>query len=165
MPKLLGNNLGKFKKRCSAPHHESRKIEFAFFLFFYDFLEILQDSAIWIHYRRCTFTPRTLQRSKVSQPCPRFADNTLERKRALQLGPWQGEAAPSVVFRRAGGAPGWGGNEAWPHAHLGRRGGRGLSGGGSGDLGRRRWAVPAAAAWLPARRRRGWCKAWLGEVQ
>jgi hypothetical protein len=45
MQKLPGNSLDKFNKSCSALHQESRKIEFAFFLLFYDFLEILQDSA------------------------------------------------------------------------------------------------------------------------
>jgi hypothetical protein len=49
MPKILGNNLGEYNKSCSDPHQESRQIEFAIFRVFYDFLEILQDSAIWMH--------------------------------------------------------------------------------------------------------------------
>jgi hypothetical protein len=55
MPKLFGTSLDKYNKSCRAPHQESSKIEFAFFQIFYDFLEILQDSTIWIHYWRCTF--------------------------------------------------------------------------------------------------------------
>jgi hypothetical protein len=46
MPKTLENYLDKYNKSCSALHQESTKIEFAFFLFFYNFLENLQDSAI-----------------------------------------------------------------------------------------------------------------------
>jgi hypothetical protein len=52
MPKILGNSLGEYNKSCIAPHQESSKIEFAIFQIFYDFLEILQDSAICIHYWR-----------------------------------------------------------------------------------------------------------------
>jgi hypothetical protein len=65
----------------------------------------------------------------------------------------------------ASGAPGRGKGRARLGAHLWRRGGRGLSGGGSGELGRQHWAAPAAAAWLPARRRRRRRKAWLREWQ
>jgi hypothetical protein len=43
MEKLSGNNLDKFNR--SALHQESKKIGFALFRFFYDFLEILQESA------------------------------------------------------------------------------------------------------------------------
>jgi hypothetical protein len=50
MPKILGTSLDKYNKSRSAPHQEYSKIEIAIFQIFYDFLEILQDSAIWIHY-------------------------------------------------------------------------------------------------------------------
>jgi hypothetical protein len=36
MKKLLQNSLDKFNKSCSTLHHESIKIVFAFFRFFYD---------------------------------------------------------------------------------------------------------------------------------
>jgi hypothetical protein len=52
MPKISRNNIGEYNKSCSAQHQESIKIEFAFFQIFYDFLEILQDSALCIHYWR-----------------------------------------------------------------------------------------------------------------
>jgi hypothetical protein len=45
MPKISGNNLYKFNKSCSSLHQKSTKIEFAFIRMFYDFLEILQESA------------------------------------------------------------------------------------------------------------------------
>jgi hypothetical protein len=48
-------------------------------------------------------------------------------------------------FRQADHAPGRGGSRARPHAHLGCRGGRGSSGGGSGE-GTRWWPAVAAAA-------------------
>jgi hypothetical protein len=50
MQNLSGNSLDKFNKSCSALHQESRKIEFAFFQFFYDVLGILQDSAKVFYY-------------------------------------------------------------------------------------------------------------------
>jgi hypothetical protein len=50
MPKILGNSLDKFNKSCSALHQESKKIEFTFFRFFYDFLDILQESAKSFYY-------------------------------------------------------------------------------------------------------------------
>jgi hypothetical protein len=45
MSKISGNSLYKFNKSCSVLHQESNKIGFAFFRFFYDFLESLQESA------------------------------------------------------------------------------------------------------------------------
>jgi hypothetical protein len=70
---MLGNSPGKFNKSCSAHHQESRKIKFAFFWFFYDFLEILQESANWLYYWRCIFTQGPLELFKVSQNYPSFA--------------------------------------------------------------------------------------------
>jgi hypothetical protein len=35
MPKLSENGLDKFNKSCSSLHQESKKIEFAFFSYFY----------------------------------------------------------------------------------------------------------------------------------
>jgi hypothetical protein len=67
MPNISGNILDKFNQICSTLHQESNKIEFAFFRFFYDFLEILQESAKWLYYWSCGFTPRSLQRSTASK--------------------------------------------------------------------------------------------------
>jgi hypothetical protein len=50
MPKILGNSVGEYNKSCSSPHQDSRKIEFAIFWIFYDFQEILQESAKAIYY-------------------------------------------------------------------------------------------------------------------
>jgi hypothetical protein len=47
---MLGNNLDKYNKNCSTLHQEFRKIEFAFLRYFYDFLEILQESAKSFYY-------------------------------------------------------------------------------------------------------------------
>jgi hypothetical protein len=46
MLKIFGNSLDKYYKSCSAPHEKSNKIEFVVFQILYDFIEILQDSAI-----------------------------------------------------------------------------------------------------------------------
>jgi hypothetical protein len=39
-----------YNKNCSTLHHESNKIEFAFFWFFYNFIWIFKDSAIHKYY-------------------------------------------------------------------------------------------------------------------
>jgi hypothetical protein len=44
LPKISRNRLGEYNKSCSTLHQESNKIGSAFFCFFYDFLENLQDS-------------------------------------------------------------------------------------------------------------------------
>jgi hypothetical protein len=43
MQKLIGISSGKNNKTCRIIHHESKKIGFAFFRFFYDFLRNLQE--------------------------------------------------------------------------------------------------------------------------
>jgi hypothetical protein len=45
MQKLSGTSSGKNNRSCGIFYHESIKIGFAFFLFFYDFLHNLQESA------------------------------------------------------------------------------------------------------------------------
>jgi hypothetical protein len=70
MQNLSGNSLDKFNKSCSALHQESRKIEFAFFQFFYDVLGILQDSAKVFYYWSFPFAVRSLELSTTSQICP-----------------------------------------------------------------------------------------------
>jgi hypothetical protein len=57
MQKLSGTSSGKNNKSCSIFHNESKKIEFAFFCFFYYILRILQESAKWLYYLRFTFAP------------------------------------------------------------------------------------------------------------
>jgi hypothetical protein len=96
MPKLSGNSLDKFNKSCIALHQTSRKVDFAFFRFFYDFLETLQESAIWLYYWRCTFTLGTLQRTKASHSCPWFTEKPSERFGAcnVALGHGGGAARP-----------------------------------------------------------------------
>jgi hypothetical protein len=44
MQKLSGTSSGKNNKSCSIFHHESKKIEFAFFWIFYNVLRNLQES-------------------------------------------------------------------------------------------------------------------------
>jgi hypothetical protein len=48
-------------KICSVVHQESNKIRFAFFWFFYDFLQILQDPAKLLYYLRNNFACRLLE--------------------------------------------------------------------------------------------------------
>jgi hypothetical protein len=156
MPKISGNSLEKFNKSCITLHQESSKIKFAYFRVFHDFLEILQESAIWLHYWRCTFTPRTLQRTKASQPCPWFTEKPSERLGGLQCGPWPWRRRGSAKSGEAGGAPGRVGAQGGGHAHLGLAGTRSL-GGKTPYNGARRWpVVMAAVPWLRRVKRTGW---------
>jgi hypothetical protein len=151
MLKISGNNLDKFNKSCSALHQKYKKIDFAFFLFFYDFLEILQESAIWLNYWRCTFTPGSLQRTKASRPCPWFTEKPSERFGSLQCGPWPWGRCGSAKSGEAGGASGRVGAQGGGHSHLGLTCTRSL-GGRTPDGGARQWpAVTTAVAATPAR--------------
>jgi hypothetical protein len=153
MQKISGNSLNKFNKSCSTFHQESRKMEFAFFRFFYDSLKVLQESAIWLYYWRCTFTPRPLELFEVSQTSPwkekepcNWVLGSSHRRSGLDFG----EAAPGLGRRTAG---------RWLEAHLRHNRWRRRERSGAGGLGRQCWAAPAAAAWLPVRRRHRWRKA------
>jgi hypothetical protein len=71
------------------------------------------------------FTPTSLERIKLSRIGPHFAQNTLQRNQALQLGPWPWEVAGSPGFRRRS-RPGNGGKSCacsprvWAEPELGR---------------------------------------------
>jgi hypothetical protein len=106
MPKILGNGLGEYNKSCSAPHQESSKIEFAIFQICYDFSSDFTRFSNLHSLLKIHFTPRTLQRSKVLQPYPRFAVNTLERGGGLQCGPWPWGWRGTANSGEADGAPG-----------------------------------------------------------
>jgi hypothetical protein len=58
MPKILGNRSGKNNKSSGVFLLESNKIGFAFLWIFYNFLQILQDSAPSPRSRRDSFTNR-----------------------------------------------------------------------------------------------------------
>jgi hypothetical protein len=162
--KISRNGLGEYNKSCSSPHQESRKIKFAFVWFSYDFLENLQDSAIWIYYWRCAYAPRPLELSE--------SHNSV---RSSHPGPWKEKEPYNWVLaaghRRSGldsdeAALGLGRGTAGRRfrAHLRSNRGRRRGWSGAGELGWRCGAALAAAAWVPARRRRGWRKARRGEV-
>jgi hypothetical protein len=106
MPTISRNSLDKYTKSCSTLHQESRKIEFAFSPFFYDFLGILEESAKSFYYWRCTFTSRTLQRTKALQPCPWFTENPQKELGAcnVALGHGGGAVRP-IPARPAGSRP------------------------------------------------------------
>jgi hypothetical protein len=141
MPKIPGNGVVKFNKSCSALHEESNKIEFAFFRCFYDFLEILQESEIWLNYWRCTFQPRPLEVFKVSHKHPSRAPRPSGKTQSSHICPY---------------AAGWARRRRWPAgpghqaardplgAHLGSIGGVGRRGPGSSEDARRRSTVAAA---------------------
>jgi hypothetical protein len=113
MLKLLGTSSGKNNKSCGIFHHESNKISFAFFGFFYDFLRNLQKSAKWLYYLRITFAPGSLRSFRFLQLYPCFAAEPLERLEGLRLGPWgvgrwQSGETPARVRRSPAGGGGRG---------------------------------------------------------
>jgi hypothetical protein len=61
MQKLTGIISGKNNKSCEIFHHESNKIRFEFFWFFYDFLLNLQESAKTLYYFSYTFAAGALE--------------------------------------------------------------------------------------------------------
>jgi hypothetical protein len=81
-----------------------------------------------------------------------FTQNTLERFKSKQYGPWPAGWRRHGQRRRAGGAAVRASGSARPHAHLGvvgdRSGGREVAG---GEVQRRPAAVAAAAREIPAR--------------
>jgi hypothetical protein len=80
-------------KICRIIHKETNKIEFAFFLFLYDFLRILQDAAKGLTlFKNLVFT-KVPGKFSTSQKCPCFTLRPLGIKLTLQLGPWGGAAA------------------------------------------------------------------------
>jgi hypothetical protein len=121
MQHLSGTSSGKNNKSCGIFHHESKKIEFAFFCFLYSFLRILQDSAKQQYYLRFTFAPGSLERFGILQICLWFPKNTLETLDSLQCRPWHRGWCGRPEFRRAGGALGRGRGEEELGAHLGPR--------------------------------------------
>jgi hypothetical protein len=88
MQNLSGTSSGKNNKSCRIFQHESKKISFAFLLFLYNFIWILQESAKWFYYLRCGFAAGSLELSDTSQICPWFTKNTLELKKGTQCHPW-----------------------------------------------------------------------------
>jgi hypothetical protein len=94
MQKLSRISSGKNNKSCRIFHRESKKISFAFFRFFYDFLRNLQETGKSLYYW--------------SYP---FAGKPSERICLLQCGPWaagrrglldSGELAAGLGQGRAG---------------------------------------------------------------
>jgi hypothetical protein len=63
MQKLSGTSSGKNNKSCRIFYHESNKISLAFFLFFYDFLHNLQETAKRFYYLSYHFAGRPSKRS------------------------------------------------------------------------------------------------------
>jgi hypothetical protein len=111
--------LGEYNKSCSIFHNESKKIEFAFFWIFYNFLRILQVSAIRGYYWRCNFALRPLERFQSSQLYPSAAGWARRRR-------WPAGLDQQVARDSLG-------------AHLGLIGGVGRRGRGSGEGARRWW--------------------------
>jgi hypothetical protein len=86
-----------------------------------------------------------------------FTQNTLERFKLKQSGPWPAGRRGHGQRRRSGGAAGRASGPARPHAHLGTVGCRSLGGEAAGDeVQRRPVAVAVAARGIPARGRNGW---------
>jgi hypothetical protein len=83
MQKLSGTSSGKNNKSGGIFYHESNKIGFAFFSFFYDFLRNLKISAKALYYFSYQFAVRPLKRIS-----------------PLQCGPRERRPARAAQFRR-----------------------------------------------------------------
>jgi hypothetical protein len=77
-----------FQESCSFGYTEHIKIEITIFGFFYNFKSNLQVSAISHKGVKIHFAKDPLERSVGLQQRPWFAQNTSERRQALQCGPW-----------------------------------------------------------------------------
>jgi hypothetical protein len=140
-----------YNRNCSTLHHESKKIEFAFFWSFYDFLRILQVSAKWVHYWSYSFALRPLEVSADSQPYPYFAQNPPEISQTSQCGPRAPAGGGPAKFRRTSGRdrPGAGGE--WPSGPWGSIPVLGLGRGTTGERARRSPTAVAAGPRVPAK--------------
>jgi hypothetical protein len=162
MPKLSRNSLGVYNKSGGAPHQESRKTESAIFRIFYDFLENLQDSAIWLYYWSYSFAAGSLELFN-----PHRYTLTLHRTPRTGLGACNWVPRPDrrrgrLEFGKAGGALGRGIGGKGPVAHLGSVRAQSWGRGCPSD-GARRWpSVPTAAAWGSGEGVHGWAMCDLG---
>jgi hypothetical protein len=107
MQKLSGKSMVALYKSCRVFHQESKKIEFAFLWFFYDFIWIFQGSAIMPFLFKNQTARGSLELFSDSQVYHWFASKPLERLKALQCGPWPWPAAARPQFRR-------GARRTWP---------------------------------------------------
>jgi hypothetical protein len=104
MPKILGNSSDKNNKSCRIFHNGSNKTRFAFFVFFYDFIWILQDLANHIYYLRIKLRsgPWNFPTSHI---CPRFTKTTsgkIEEPAIGSLGQTAGGPCPIPARWRPG---------------------------------------------------------------
>jgi hypothetical protein len=117
-----------YNKSCSARHHESNKIGFAFFWIFYDFLEILQVSANSVYYWRIILRLGPWKELDSHRYAP---SSRIKPWKGLGLRNWVPGSSgrrSSGQRRRTGGAPGRGKCQGGLRAHLGRVGARRLGG-------------------------------------
>jgi hypothetical protein len=138
MHKLSGTRSSKNNKSCRILHNESNKIEFAFFWFFYDFLQILQDSANHNHYWSYNFSLRPLELFGTPQICPQFTQNSLDRCLATQLVPGADGGGGSPESGGSGGGFSRGSCGEGVGAHQCSIWGRGRGWDGPGEWARRR---------------------------
>jgi hypothetical protein len=141
MLKISRIGLCEYNKSCISFHNESNKIEFAFFWIFYDFLRILQVSAIHNHYLEIHFAPGALEIFKTLHPCPCCALKSQQRNGVMQLGPRPWGRHGSADSGETGGTPGRARERGGVYAHPGASDARNLGGealyDGAGD--RRGW--------------------------
>jgi hypothetical protein len=85
---------------CSILHSKSKIIGVAFFLNFLRFSTHFTSFCKSATLLKIQLTPKPLERNKLSRIGRSFAQNSLLRFRALQLGPWPWEAVGSPGFWR-----------------------------------------------------------------
>jgi hypothetical protein len=145
MQKLSGTISGKNKKSCGIFHHESNKISFAFFWFFYNFLRNLQESAKTLYYFRFVFAAGAREVLDSYIYIPLLCVLALRNKWILAM--W----SSGTDQRRSGQNPA----RAGGGTGRGRRGGGlGVAMGRCGRLDRRKERPTTAVSGAPGRRPR-----------
>jgi hypothetical protein len=102
MQKLTGTSSGKNNISCGIFHHESNKICFAFFSFFYDFLRNLQESAkalLLFQIQLCSKVPVSFS---FLTYVPLFCGKALRRNCGFAMGPlgagrWRSRQIPASM--------------------------------------------------------------------
>jgi hypothetical protein len=147
MQTLPGTSSGKNNKTCRIFHHESNKIEFAFFWFLYDFLRNLQESTKHKYYLRWCLH-RGPGKNRDLKNMPLLCGLGLRKNWGRAMWSLGRRPARKVEFRRGPAAGLAGTGVGRSRGSLGSVLALGWGGGSAGGIAR--WRRPRRAAVLPA---------------
>jgi hypothetical protein len=151
MQKVSGNSWGKNNKSCRIFHNESKKIGFAFFWLFYDFLEILQDSAKGQTLFKNKLSQGSLELSRIHRYVPGSRNTPWKDLISCNVTPGGGGRRGSLESGESGGTIGRGRGLRGGGAHQGSVLAVVGAGKAAGEVTRRRRAAPVTRTSAPAR--------------